>query len=144
MCKPVTPDVTKRVARNDDDDDDDSDKDKDKDKDNDRRSLVDDLVAKARSAIKDTQYGKGMQLCKQALDIAPRDQHAAISCVIAACNLKQAASAARYLRIIKSSTRKAGLSQICVRLGVDTAKSKPEKKSKKPSGKTRSSADRRH
>lgn len=76
------------------------------------------LMDQATAAVKDTQYGKGLKLCRQALELVPGDQKAAMTCVIASCNLKNGASAKKYLRRVKSATRKAGLKQICLRLNV--------------------------
>jgi pSer/pThr/pTyr-binding forkhead associated (FHA) protein len=80
----------------------------------------DQLMAQAKAAVKDTQYGKGLKACRQALEKKPGDQMAVVTCVIASCNLKNAASAKKYLRKVKSATRKAGLKQICMRLNVKT------------------------
>jgi pSer/pThr/pTyr-binding forkhead associated (FHA) protein len=76
------------------------------------------LVSQAQSAIKGGNYGKGMQLCNQALDLKPNSEEAAMICGIAACNLKKGAAAKRYMRRIRGASRKAGLRQICLTKGV--------------------------
>lgn len=81
-------------------------------------ATYDELLEQANSAVKDTQYGKGLKLCREAIAKNPSDQRALIPCVIASCNLKQAATAKKYFKRINSQTRKDGLRQICVRLGV--------------------------
>jgi hypothetical protein len=78
------------------------------------------LMTKAKAAVKDTQYGKGLKLSKQALDLRPGDQMAIVTAAIASCNLKNARSAKKYLKQVKSRTRRMGLDQICKRLNVRT------------------------
>jgi thioredoxin-like negative regulator of GroEL len=79
---------------------------------------VEELVRDASDAIHDGQYGKGEALCRQALEREPTNQAAVTACAIAACNLKNSAAAKKYIRRVKSSQRRQGLKQICLRLGV--------------------------
>tara|TARA_R110002073_G_scaffold256849_5_gene419587 strand:+ start:43324 stop:45174 length:1851 start_codon:yes stop_codon:yes gene_type:complete len=72
------------------------------------------LLSQAQSAIKGGNYGKGMTLCNQALDVKPNSEEAAMTCGIAACNLKKGAAAKKYMRRIRGASRKAGLRQICI------------------------------
>jgi pSer/pThr/pTyr-binding forkhead associated (FHA) protein len=79
---------------------------------------IEELVEQAEDAVKNTQYGKGSRLCRQALERDPNNQKAITACAIAACNLKNGSAAKKYVRRIKSSQRRQGLKQICLRLGV--------------------------
>ena len=73
------------------------------------------LVEQANTAVRDRQYGKGLKLCAQALELRPDDQQAAMVCGIAACNLKKSVQAKKYLRRIRGASKKASLRQICIR-----------------------------
>lgn len=77
------------------------------------------VLSAATAAVKDTRFGQGLELCKRALGMQPDDQVAAMTCVIAACNLKDGTAAKTFIRKIKSDVRKAGLRQICLRSGFD-------------------------
>lgn len=79
----------------------------------------DELMEQATAAIKDTQFGKGLKLCRQALQKQPNDQRATMTCVIASCNLKDAASAKKFVRKIKSAARRSGLRQICLKHDIE-------------------------
>ncbi len=76
------------------------------------------LIAQAKLAVKNTQYGKGLKLCRQALEHKPGDQEALMACTIASCNLKNGQSAKKFFRKIRSGQRRNGLKQICFRLKV--------------------------
>lgn len=82
-------------------------------------SSYDELMDQATAAIKDTQFGKGLKLCRQALQKQPNDQRATMTCVIASCNLKDATSAKKFVRKIKSAGRRSGLRQICLKHDIE-------------------------
>jgi pSer/pThr/pTyr-binding forkhead associated (FHA) protein len=75
------------------------------------------LLEQAELAVRSTQFGKGERLCRQVLDREPGNQRAITACAIAACNLRKASTAKKFIRRIKSSQRRQGLKQICTRLG---------------------------
>jgi hypothetical protein len=79
----------------------------------------DELLAEARQAAKDDQFGKALRLCQAALGKRPGDSEAAQICVIAACNLKSAPTAKKYLDKVKSESRVQALKQICLGKGVE-------------------------
>lgn len=72
-------------------------------------------MEQAKAAAKDTQFGKALRLCRHALVKRPGDQEATMVCAIAACNLKNEAAAKKYVRRIKSASRKGMARQICLR-----------------------------
>jgi hypothetical protein len=76
------------------------------------------LTNEARVAAKSGQFGKAIRLCEQALAKKRGDQDAAMVCVIAACNLKNAAKAKRYINKLRSAGRKGMARQICLKQGV--------------------------
>jgi len=76
------------------------------------------LTADARAAAKAGQFGKAIRLCEQALSIKNGDQDAAMVCVIASCNLKNATKAKRYIGKLRSAGRKGMARQICLKQGV--------------------------
>ena len=75
------------------------------------------VLEEAREAAKDTQFGKALRLCRQALALRPGDQEATMVCSIASCNLKREGDAEKFYSRIKSSSRKAMVRQICLRNG---------------------------
>lgn len=79
---------------------------------------IKELVEQAAEAVHNTQYAKGSRLCRQVLEREPGNQRALTTCAIAACNLKQGKAAKNFVRRVKSSQRRQGLKQICLRLGV--------------------------
>ncbi len=76
------------------------------------------LTADARAAAKAGQFGKAIRLCEQALSIKNGDQDAAMVCVIASCNLKNASKAKKYIGKLRSAGRKGMARQICLKQGV--------------------------
>ena len=76
------------------------------------------LTNEARSAAKSGQFGKAIRLCEQALAKKRGDQDAAMVCVIASCNLKNATKAKRYINKLRSAGRKGMARQICLKQGV--------------------------
>jgi ABC transport system ATP-binding/permease protein len=80
---------------------------------------ADDLLAEAKQAAKEDQFGKALRLCQAALTKRPGDSEAAQICVIAACNLRNAATAKKYMDKVKSTSRVQALKQICATKGVD-------------------------
>jgi hypothetical protein len=79
---------------------------------------ADDLLAEAKAAAKSERFGKALSLCQSVLVKRPSDADAAQICVIAACNLKSAATAQKYLDKIKSESRVGTLKQVCFNKGV--------------------------
>jgi thioredoxin-like negative regulator of GroEL len=80
---------------------------------------IDELLKSAEKAVRSTQFGRASRECRQVLKRKPGNQRAITVCAIADCNLRNASSAKKFIRRIKSSQRRAGLNQICHRLGND-------------------------
>ncbi|MBL4635555.1 MAG: FHA domain-containing protein [Kofleriaceae bacterium] len=74
-------------------------------------------MTEAQAAVRNKQYGKGEKACIRVLKAFPGNQAAAITCAVAACNMKKSQAALRYVRKIKGQ-RKKNLQQLCTRLGV--------------------------
>ncbi len=79
---------------------------------------VEELMTRSKKEVKDTNYEEGFDLCRAALKQEPKNQEAHMICAIAACNLKRGPEAKEHYNQIRSSQRKNGLKQICLRLGV--------------------------
>ncbi len=75
------------------------------------------LVREAKTAAKSAQFGKALRLCSEAIRKGGGGQDAAMVCAIAACNLKSASRAKRYIRSLSTSRRNMAR-QICLRNGV--------------------------
>ena len=75
-------------------------------------------VKEAQTAINRSQYGRALRLCEMALTKSRSNPRATMICAIAACQLKSASKAIRYLRRL-SGTRRAGVRQMCQRNGVN-------------------------
>ncbi len=75
------------------------------------------IMTKAKAAVRNKQFGKGEKDCIRVLRAFPGNQVAASTCAVAACNMKKGQAALRYVRKLKGQ-RKAGVQQICTRLGV--------------------------
>jgi tetratricopeptide (TPR) repeat protein len=78
----------------------------------------DQLLDEARKAAFDGHYGKAIRSCEAALEKKPNDQEAIKTCAVAACKLKSAARAKKYLRKLTSETRQQMVRQICLQSGV--------------------------
>ena len=77
------------------------------------------LVEKSEAAVRNQKYGEGSRECRKALALSPSNQRASVVCAIAACNVGNGIAAKEYIRKVKSTSRRNGLTQICLRLGVD-------------------------
>jgi len=77
------------------------------------------LTNEARAAAKTGQWGKALRLCEAALAQKSGDQEAAMVCALAACNIKSASKAKKYMAKLRSPSRKGMARQICLKNGVD-------------------------
>jgi hypothetical protein len=84
---------------------------------------VRELTSQAKAAVKAQQLGKGLRICEQALAKKPGDQEAVMVCAIAACKLKQATKAKRYIGRLRSSQRSSMARQICLTNNIVVKKS---------------------
>lgn len=79
---------------------------------------VDQLVDEANEAVRGGDYERGFQLANDALELDPDNQQAHTAAAIAACNLKDRASAVRHIDML-SGSRRAMMLQVCKRNGVN-------------------------
>jgi pSer/pThr/pTyr-binding forkhead associated (FHA) protein len=77
------------------------------------------LTNEARAAAKTGHWGKALRLCESALAKKSSDQEAAMVCALAACNIKSASKAKKYMKKLRSPSRKGMARQICLKNGVD-------------------------
>ena len=77
------------------------------------------LLEEAKNNVRVAKFEEADTACKAALKLRPDDQQALITCTITSCNLKSRVQARQYLDEITSPRRRAGLLQICKRLGVE-------------------------
>jgi pSer/pThr/pTyr-binding forkhead associated (FHA) protein len=76
------------------------------------------VVADARQAIKDSQYGRALRLGEQALGMNRSDPEALTICAIAACQLKNESKAKTYIGKLPNE-RKSMARQYCLRNGIN-------------------------
>ncbi len=79
----------------------------------------DQLINDARQAAKTGQWGKAIRQCEAALAVKHGDQEAAMVCALAACNIKNASKAKKYMGQLRSPSRKGMARQICLKNGVN-------------------------
>ena len=77
-----------------------------------------DLLDAAREAALEGHYGKALEYCERSLELRPGDQMTIQTCGVAACKVKSASRAKRYIRQIDSENRRHQLRQICLQGGV--------------------------
>ncbi len=77
------------------------------------------LIDEARTAAKTGQWGKAIRQCEAALAEKHGDQEAAMVCALAACNIKNASKAKKYMGLLRSPSRKGMARQICLKNGVN-------------------------
>jgi pSer/pThr/pTyr-binding forkhead associated (FHA) protein/tetratricopeptide (TPR) repeat protein len=81
-------------------------------------STFDSLLEQARSAAGQGEYAKSLRYCEWAMAKKPADQVAAMTCGIAACRLKNALKARKFLRRINKETQQVQMRQICLQEAV--------------------------
>jgi hypothetical protein len=78
----------------------------------------DQLHDEARDAYRSDQFGRALNRCEMALALRPGDQAATLTCAFAACRMKQAAKAKKFMRSLSSETRQDMVRQTCIKSGV--------------------------
>ncbi|HTE55567.1 MAG TPA: FHA domain-containing protein [Kofleriaceae bacterium] len=76
------------------------------------------LLEQSRQAASDGAYAKSLKFCELAMEKKSTDQVAAMTCGIAACRLKSAVKARKFIRRINSAVRQQQVQQICLQEGV--------------------------
>ncbi|HTJ41994.1 MAG TPA: FHA domain-containing protein [Kofleriaceae bacterium] len=76
------------------------------------------LIDDARAAAKNSQWGKALRLCEEALQSDRGNADAIMVCALASCNLKNTAKAKSYIGKL-SSSRQGMARQSCLRNGID-------------------------
>ncbi len=76
------------------------------------------LIDDARAAAKNSQWGKALRLCEEALRTDRGNADAVMVCALASCNLKNTAKAKMYIGKLTSS-RQGMARQSCLRNGID-------------------------
>jgi hypothetical protein len=77
-------------------------------------ATFDSLLEQSSQAAGQGDYAESLRFCEMAMDKKPSDQVAAMTCGIAACRLKNAVKARKFLRRINSETRQVQMRQICL------------------------------
>lgn len=85
------------------------------------RSRFDELLAQAREALKQGASAKAHGLCKQALELQPREARAVDVCAVAACNLRKAAQARGYYAMAAAESQ-AKIHRYCLAKGIVLAR----------------------
>jgi hypothetical protein len=85
------------------------------------RSQFDELLAQSQEAVKQGSHAKAQRLCRQALEIQPREPCAVDVCAVAACNLGNAAQARSYYAMA-SGERQAKIHRFCLAKGIVLAR----------------------
>jgi pSer/pThr/pTyr-binding forkhead associated (FHA) protein len=76
------------------------------------------LIDDARAAAKNSQWGKALRLCEEALQADRGNADAVMVCALASCNLKNTAKAKNYIGRLNPS-RQGMARQSCLRNGID-------------------------
>jgi pSer/pThr/pTyr-binding forkhead associated (FHA) protein len=76
------------------------------------------LIDDARAAAKNSQWGKALRLCEEALQSDRGNADAVMVCALASCNLKNTAKAKNYIGRLNPS-RQGMARQSCLRNGID-------------------------